>query len=231
MALDPTKLAKLIKLSALQTLAQKVKGEIEAVGADTALAIKKVTVSGNTISFFRSTEEGATAAFTVDFPNEMFLDQAMTQFVGNFTWSAATYPDSTNPNLDGKPVFVLGVKTQTAAGTQTIAYSFLDMETLVDTYAPASGETAITVNGYTLTINVSAQANNALEKKADGLFVDISGKTDKVSGATSGNIAGLGADGNLTDSGIAANDILLASANISPDADVQEMIDTVWPST
>lgn len=36
---------------------------------------------------------------------------------------------------------------------------------------------------------------------------DISGKADKVSGATNGNLAGLDANGNLTDSGVAKTDI------------------------
>lgn len=42
--------------------------------------------------------------------------------------------------------------------------------------------------------------------------IDYSGKADKVSGATSGNFAGLDANGNLTDSGKKAADFVLASA-------------------
>ena len=38
---------------------------------------------------------------------------------------------------------------------------------------------------------------------------DVSGKADKVVGAASGNIAGLNADGNLTDSGLRASEVLL----------------------
>ena len=37
---------------------------------------------------------------------------------------------------------------------------------------------------------------------------DVSGKADKVAGSVSGNLAGLGADGNLTDSGLKASDVL-----------------------
>ena len=42
-------------------------------------------------------------------------------------------------------------------------------------------------------------------------FIDLSGKADKVSSATDGNIAGLDSNGNLTDSGIAGTDVLTAS--------------------
>ena len=49
--------------------------------------------------------------------------------------------------------------------------------------------------------------------------VDISGKADKVTGATSGNFAGLDAEGNLTDSGSKASDFLTEHQDISGKAD------------
>lgn len=54
-------------------------------------AIKSLDVTGNTISFFTSTDKTGDAAFTVDFPAEMFLDQTKTEFVPSFAFSAATY--------------------------------------------------------------------------------------------------------------------------------------------
>ena len=61
-------------------------------------------------------------------------------------------------------------------------------------------------------------ANNAITLQNDGLHVDISGKADKVSGATAGNIAGLDANGNLTDSGV----------TFAPDTDVSAMLTEVF---
>ena len=61
-------------------------------------------------------------------PSDQFLDQAHTTFVYNFAWSNATYPGSTNPNLEGKSVLVLAVKGQ----GDDIAYSFLDLSLLID---------------------------------------------------------------------------------------------------
>lgn len=49
--------------------------------------------------------------------------------------------------------------------------------------------------------------------------IDISGKADKVSGATSGNFAALDSSGNLTDSGSKASDFLTQHQDISGKAD------------
>ena len=47
---------------------------------------------------------------------------------------------------------------------------------------------------------------------------DVSGKADKVSGATNGDLAGLDANGNLTDSGISASDITAIEGKIPSSA-------------
>ena len=49
-------------------------------------------------------------------------------------------------------------------------------------------------------------------KGQDGETQDISGKADKVSGATNGHLAGLNASGNLTDSGIAASSVVTTAS-------------------
>ena len=77
-------------------------------------------------------------------PKEQFLDLTKTTFVQSFAWSSTTYPNSTNPNLDGKPVMVLALKN---SSDDTVAYSFLNMYELVDTY---TGTSPITVSGRTV---------------------------------------------------------------------------------
>ena len=194
----------LVRLAALKALAAKTKAEIDNINTDVSKAIKSLGVSGNTVSFYTSADKSGDAAFTFDFPKELFLDQAKTTFVPKFAFSTETYPGATDPKLAGKPVMVLAVKGQ---NPDSCTYSFLDMSALVDTYkAKATGKddsTTITVSGYEIEVkvNVSAAAGNALSLKADGLYVDISGKADKVKNATSGNFAALDANGNLTDSG------------------------------
>lgn len=167
-------------------------------------------------------------------PIEMFLDQAKTVFVPNFAFSAASYPGATDPNLDGKPVLVLAVKgvdnsDPTDTSLQTTTYSFLNMFTLVDTYTVKAGDSAkiLTINGYEVEFHVSAVANNAITVQADGIHVDITGKTDKVAGAVAGNVAGLDASGNLTDAGVAASEILIDS-DVAQDTDIAAMITEVF---
>ncbi len=117
-------------------------------------AFKSLKVEGNTVSFYTSTDKSGAAAATLDFPTEMFLDQSKTQFVDNFVWAEAAYPGSVNPNMDGKPVFVLAVK-----GDTETSYSFVNMATLVDTYkAKAEGKDAST------TINIIRRFNNNGER-------------------------------------------------------------------
>ena len=203
------------KLGALKSLAQRTKTELTALDTKISASFRSLSVSGNTVSFFNSTDATGTALATFNFPEEIFLDQLQTQFVSNFTFSAATYPGATDPNLDGKPVFVLAVKGD-ATTNPTLTYSFIDVAYLVDTYTAA--DNSININGYNVNVKISAAANNAITLQNDGLHVDISGKADRVTNATSGNFAGLDANGNLTDSGVA----------IASDADVTAMITDVF---
>lgn len=203
-------------LGQLKKLATRAKSELDAIKTVANGAIRSGELVDHVAKFYTSANKTGTPAFTMDIPEEMFLDQAKTKFVGNFAWSAETYPGSTNPNLDGKPVFVLAVKGEDASANPT--FSFLDMSKLVDTYTAA--DTSVTISGYTVKVNISADAGNAIVLKADGLYVahqDISGKADKVASATNGDLAGLDASGNLTDSGVAAADVVTKIA--TPTAD------------
>ena len=54
---------------------------------------------------------------------------------------------------------------------------------------------------------------------------DVSGKADKVGGATNGDFAGLDASGNLTDSGVAAEDVVTKTQHEEAIASLQQQID------
>jgi hypothetical protein len=187
-------------------------------------AIKHVSVSGNTVSFWKDAEHTGAADFTFDFPTELFLDQTRTTFVPNFAFTAQAYPGATNPSLDGKPVMVLAVKgtTDVANGTanDTVSYSFLDVSDLVDTYTIASGDSSkvLSIANNAITVHISSAANNAITVQSDGLHVDIHGKADKVANATAGHVATLDANGNLVDSGV----------SIATSAEVTEMLNEVY---
>ena len=79
-----------VKLGGLKSLALRTKTELDALEGKIGNAFKSLSVSGNTVSFFTSTDASGTAAATFDFPEEIFLDQAGTTLVENFAWSAAT---------------------------------------------------------------------------------------------------------------------------------------------
>lgn len=176
-------------------------------------SFKSGKVEGNTVSFYLDSDTIGTPAFSFDFPEEIFLDQVNTGPVENFSWSALAYPNSVNPNLEGKTVFVLAVKGDKPTNP-TIKYSFVDMEKLVDTYT--ASDTSITISGYTVAVKISAVAGNALKVKSDGLYVDA---LPKVENATAGNVPFLASDGTIVDSGL----------RIATLAEVNAYLDTVFP--
>lgn len=143
-------------------------GDVSSVVDTTAL--KSVVLDGNKLNFYTSSDT-VQAAYSVDIPAEQFLDQAATTFVPDFYFSAIIYPDAVNPNLNGRPVFVLGVKTKSNDGlSNTIKYSFIDVSKLVDTYV--ASDTSVTVSEYKFKVNISPDAGNALKLKANGLYAD-----------------------------------------------------------
>ena len=223
MSYDVTKLT---KLGSLKELAQRIntdfakKTELTPIKNSADAAFKSGKVEGNKVQIFTTPDKTGAAAFEFDFPVEMVLDQAKTAFVPKFAWSAETYPGSTDPKLEGKPVMVLAVK----GSDGSVNYSFMGMAALVGTYkAKVEGKdasTTVTISGYEVDVkvNISQDEGNALEARADGLYVpkpsavDLSGKADKVKSAVAGNFAGLDAGGNLTDSGKKAADFVAAEA-------------------
>ena len=218
-------MSKLVKLQALDTLAQKADAKITAVEtkADNAFKGAKV-VNGNTIAFYKSTDTSGTADLTLDLPAEMVLDATKTSFVSNFNFASGNYTGATDPNLDGKAVLVLAIKT-TDKAVEGTSYSFVDVDYLVDTYTAA--DNSINVNGYTIAVKISAVANNAITLQSDGLHVDISGKQDKDTDAVLNNIAKFDANGNAVDAGIAAADVLTTD-NIASDSDVVSALSTYF---
>ncbi|MCM1295507.1 MAG: hypothetical protein NC311_08175 [Muribaculaceae bacterium] len=190
----------------IETLALELKKKFATQEGKLEKAFKSGKVEGNTVSFYTSADGNGAAAFTLDFPAELFLDQTKTVFVPKFAFSEETYPGATDPKLEGKPVMVLAVKGE----GENANYSFLNMAALVDTYTAKSegkdSSTTVTVAGYEVEVkvNISEAEGNQLQLKEDGLFVPSS----KVAGAVEGHLAALDGEGNLTDSGKSAADFV-----------------------
>lgn len=222
---DLTKLVQLGHLNSLASVTSAAINDVKDIAND---GLKKVAVSGNTVNFYKNKDAvvGTDAAdFSVDFPAEMVIDAAGTEFEPNFNFAEGSYGDATDPNLDGKPVLVLAVKTTAANGTVTTAYSFLNLYDLVDIYTIKTGDSAklLAINGKEIEVKISATAGNIITANADGFYA-----TTRVAGAVQGNVAIFDANGTPSDSGIGSDTVLLSS-NIATSADVTEVIDTYFP--
>ena len=105
----------------------------------------------------------------------------------------------------------------------------VDLESLVDVYEGSNGdEIVVSVEGYTVSASLTKTVTDNIAKgveaygwgnHADAGYLtehqDISGKADKVAGATNGNFAGLDANGNLTDSGKKASDFVSSDGYVA----------------
>lgn len=82
-------------------------------------AIKSLGVDGNTVNFYTSTDKSGTAAFSVDFPSELFLDQTKTTFVAKFKFDAGPTPALPTPSWTASPswCWLLRARTLTTAPT------------------------------------------------------------------------------------------------------------------
>lgn len=230
MALTP---AKYINESGVRTLATGIKTWV--LSENSAL-IKSVVFKDNSILFYNkpnATEEDA-ADFTVNLPAEYFLDQTKTVFVPNFTWSAETYPASTDPTLDGQPVLVLAVK----GSDNTVTYSFISMLSLVNIYKASTDTSTVTLtisddtNTISAVVNISADEGNALKVGTDGgLYAsatDITSKADKLTADTLvDQILIDDGSGNLKASGVTIQNIV---DNMMPytTEEVQGILDEVF---
>ena len=175
--------AEVTGLGALATKDKVAEADLDEIATAGGEALKGVKSDGNTIQFYTDQAMEGSATFTIDLPEEYFLDQTKTVFVEAFTWSAETYPGSTNPELDGKPVLVLAVKSQDGS---EVTYSFINLEKMIDVYTGGQTQTAtiaVSGNEITATVRVSATAGNQIVTNEDGLFV---AKTPDASAEQSG---------------------------------------------
>ena len=179
------------RLKHVAALAQLTKSKLDALDG---ITFSSANVSNGKINFYASTDCSGTALQSVDLPEELYLDQVRTTIVQSFAWSELTYPGSSNPNLDGKPVLVLAVKGDKATNP-TLTFSFLNLESLIDTYTAA--DNSINISGHSLAVNISGASSNILSVEDDGLLA-----VAKVNGAVSGNFPIFGASGVIVDSGV-----------------------------
>ena len=134
-------------------------------------------------------------------PKEQFLDLTKTTYVDSFTWSSTTYPGSTNPNLNGKPVMVLALKDNDG----NVQYGFVSLNDLVDVY---TGETPISVSGGKIT-----HANSGATA---GSYGDSGAQTPGFGGKFKALYATVDAKGHIT--GLSAHDVTIPNATATTSA-------------
>ena len=139
--------------------------------SEESLAIKTALYNNNTLMFYKKPNATVDdiADFSINLPEEQFLDQTKTTFINNFIWSEELYPNSTNPNLDNQPVLVLAVK-----GDTDVVYSFVSMNELVKIYKASTTVSTVTLtiddatNTISAEVNISADEGNLLKIGTDG---------------------------------------------------------------
>lgn len=234
-AIDKTKL---ITVENIKKVIDRTCEDIDDVAKVAGRSFKYVVYSNNTIKFFKNAYASdelalaAEAAFKEDettgenpvvlnLPEEKYLDQVETKVVENFAFDAATYKGANDPDLDGKTVFVFGVK-----GDAGVSYSFINLQNFIDLYTiDANDETssrALSIADNKLKLKISGAEGNALTTDENGLFVSdhaatFAAKANKVATATEGDIATLSAAGDLVDSGVAAADVVTKVAGAVED--------------
>ena len=148
---------------------------LETVPETAVNALRSCELEDHVAKFYTTDDLSGDPAFTMTLPEEIYVDQAHTQFVSTFVWRSETYPGSTNPHLNGRPVFVLAIASEDSTNP---TYSFLNMQTLADIYQEAAGDgsASVTIDNYrvSVNVNVSTQSGNILEKDSTGkLYVAL----------------------------------------------------------
>lgn len=133
--------------------------------------IKSADFVDNTIKFYTSEDKSGEAVAEFVLPEEMFLDGSKTELVSDFTWDITKYPKSTDPELDGKSVLVLAVKS-----VRTVRYSFISLDSVIAKLVGEDTESAsisVAEDVISLDVKVSELSGNRIIIKNDGLYVGI----------------------------------------------------------
>lgn len=163
-----------VTLERLKTYDTLIKGVIS---TESGKAVKAIGFSSDGLKMFLyKTVDKSDTPIEVDVPAELlkdwFFDVTKSGVVENFTWSATTYPNTTDPSLDGKPVVVFAL----SKGDDT-SYSFASLEGLIDTYEGENSTSAITTvadGKIKAEVKISAKEGNGLsiDPENGGLYVN-----------------------------------------------------------
>lgn len=169
-----------VTLERLKTYDTLIKGVIS---TESGKAVKAVGFSSDGLKMLLyKTVDKSDTPIEVDVPAELlkdwFFDVTKSGIVENFAWSEITYPNTTDPSLDGKPVVVFAL----SKGDDT-SYSFASLESLIDTFEGEDSTSATTTvaNGkIKAEVKISTKEGNGLniDPENGGLYVNAADKLD-----------------------------------------------------
>lgn len=179
-----------VTLERLKTYDTLIKGVIS---TESGKAVKAVGFSSDGLKMLLyKTVDKSDTPIEVDVPAELlkdwFFDVTKSGVVEKFAWSATTYPGTTDPSLDGKPVVVFAL----SKGDDT-SYSFASLESLIDTYEgenSTSATTTVADGKIKAEVKISAKEGNGLsiDPENGGLYVNAA---DELEYATDDDINAL----------------------------------------
>lgn len=171
---------KLVKLEQLTTYDTLIK---QLISTESRKAVKAIGFSSDGLKMlcYKTVDKSDTPVevdVPVEFLKDWFVDFSKTSIVDNFAWSAATYPNTTDPSLDGKPVMVFAL----SKGEDT-AYYFTSLAGLVDTYEgedSTSTTTTVTDGKIKAEVKISTKEGNGLsiDTENGGLYVNAMGELE-----------------------------------------------------
>lgn len=171
---------KLVKLEQLTTYDTLIK---QLISTESGKAVKAIGFSSDGLKMLcYKTVDKSDTPVEVDIPAELlkdwFFDVTKSGVVENFTWSATTYPGTTDPALDGKPVVVFAL----SKGDDT-SYSFASLEGLIDTYTgedSTSATTTVADGKIKSEVKISTKEGNGLSVDTEngGLYVNAANELE-----------------------------------------------------
>lgn len=171
---------KLVKLEQLARYDENIKKFIDEKVAQDIKAIG-FSDDGLKLLCYKTVDKSDTPD-EIDIPAELlkdwFFDVTKSGVVENFEWSETTYPDTTNPDLDGKPVVVFALSKG-----EDVHYSFASLAGLISTYEgedSTSATTTVADGKIKAEVKISTKEGNGLivDDENGGLYVNAAEELD-----------------------------------------------------
>ena len=235
MALTPEQLAKLTKLSHLQSLAARTKALFDALDAEVVKSVelaKDATAETGFAASYTLSVNGTALGTKINIPKDFLVKSATLEVV-----ETADEPYSGAAVGDKYIDFIINAKD----ASETAEHIYLPVNDLVDVYTAGNG---LALNGGQFSITIDANNANGLSVGASGLA--LAAVTASASGVGGSNGAMLATDKEKLDGvssqankttvttekagTIEIDGVSKTIVEFATDAEVTEMIDTVLPA-